>query len=149
MQTVGQLDQNHPQILAHRHEQLAEILGLLAFGRGKLKVCQLGHAIDQFGDLFAKQFRDFGIGRAGIFDRVMQQGRDDGGIVKPLLGQDRRHRDRMREIGLARLSGLPFMHLPAIGIGPAQQVGVGAGVVDADERDQVFDVDHSRPAWPY
>jgi hypothetical protein len=29
VQPVGELHEDHPQILGHRHEQLAEVLGLL------------------------------------------------------------------------------------------------------------------------
>ena len=49
VQPVGELHQDHPQILGHRHEQLAEILGLLGLGIRQLQIGQLGHAIDQIG----------------------------------------------------------------------------------------------------
>jgi hypothetical protein len=38
VQPVGELDQDHAQILGHGHEQLAEVLGLLGFG---LESCRL------------------------------------------------------------------------------------------------------------
>ena len=55
VQAVGELDQNHPQVLGHRHEQLAEILRLLGLAAGKLQVGQLGDAIDQHRHLFAER----------------------------------------------------------------------------------------------
>ena len=46
MQTVGELDDDHADILCHRHEDLAEVLRLLLFLRGELDLLQLGHAED-------------------------------------------------------------------------------------------------------
>jgi hypothetical protein len=117
---------------------------LLAFGQ--LQVGQLGDAIDQFGHLGAEQLGDVGIGRPGILDRVVQKGGDDRRIIQPLFGQDGRHGDGMAEIGLARLADLALVHLHPIGIGPADQIGIAARIVVADQGDQVFDVDHDRPA---
>ena len=145
---VRQLDQNDAQILGHGHEQLAEVFRLLGLGRGQLQVGQLGDAIDQLGHFDPEQARHLGIGRLRVFDGVVQQGRDDGGIVQPLFGQDGGNRNRMREVGLAGLAGLAFVHLQAIGIGPPDQVLIRARIVIADEGDQVFDVDHPRRIPP-
>ena len=148
VQTVGQLDQDHPQVLRHRHEQLAEVFGLLRFGVGQLQVGQLGDAIDQFGHFLAKQFGDLGIGGFGVFDRVVQQRRDDGGIIQLLFGQDGGDGDGMGEIRLARFAHLAFVHGRAIGIGPADQFGIGARIVVFNKGDEVFNVDHHRPTRP-
>jgi len=148
VQPVGQLDQDHPQILGHRHEQLAEILGLLGLGRGELQVGQLGDAIDQVGHVIAELRRDVLPGRASILDRVVQKRGDDGRIVQPHFREDRGDGDGMGEIGLAGMAVLPFVHPAAIVIGRADQLCIGAGVIVADQRDQVFDVDHSAPQTP-
>ena len=101
MQTVRQLDQDHPKVFGHRHKQLAEILGLLGFGRIKLQVCQLGNAIHQLGNVTPKDFFHLGIRCLGVFDGVMQQCGDDRGIVQLLFRQNGGNRHGMREIGLA------------------------------------------------
>ncbi len=145
VQPVGQLDEDDPQVLRHRHEQLAEVLGLLRLGGRQLKVGQLGDAIDQSGDLGAELTLDLGKGRSRVLDGVVQKGGDDGGVVELLLGQDRRHRDGMGEITLARMAHLAFVHLVAIGIRPADQVGVGLRVIVLDQSDQVVGVDHPAP----
>ncbi len=72
VQPVGKLDQDHPQILGHRHEQLAEVLGLLGLGRGQLELGQLGDAVDEVGDLGAEPLGQLGIARARVLDRVVQ-----------------------------------------------------------------------------
>ena len=98
-----------------------------------MQVCQLGHTIHQLGDLGREGFRDFLISGFGVFDRVVQQSCDDGGIIQRLLGQDRGHFDGMGEIGLAGPAELALMHALPIGIGAPDQVGVGFRVVAGDK----------------
>src|SRR3546814_9915279 len=50
VQAVGQLDQQHADVVRHREQELAEILRLPHFFRGELDARQLGHAFDQLGD---------------------------------------------------------------------------------------------------
>jgi hypothetical protein len=88
VQPVGELDEDHPQILRHRHEQLAEVFRLFRLGRGQLQVGQLRDPVDQLGDVAAEFLDDLGIGRLGVLDRVVQKRGDDRGVVEPLLGQD-------------------------------------------------------------
>ena len=110
-----------------------------------MQVRQLGDAVDQFGDFLAKELGHFAIGGAGVFDGVMQQGGDDGGVIQPLFRQDGGDRDGVGEIGFTRFAQLAVMHLEAVSIGPADQIGIGARIVVANKGDEVFDVDHHRP----
>ena len=147
VQPVGELHQDHAQVFRHGDEELAEVLCLLGLDGRELQVGKLRHAVDEFGDLVAESCANLGIGRARVLDRVVQKRGDDCRIIEMHLGQDRRNRHGMGEIGLARVALLPFMRLCAIGIGPADQVFVGLGVVVADQRDQVVDIDHTvRPS---
>jgi len=139
VQPVGQLDQNDAQVLGHGHKQLAEILGLLGLVAGQLQIGQLGHPIDQHRHLVAKAFFNLAVGRFGVFDRVVQQGCDDRGVIQTLFGQDRGHSHGMRKIGFARFAELPVMHIQPIGIGPGNAVDVGLGIVVADQSNQIFD----------
>ena len=54
VQPVGQLDQQHADVPAHRQDQLAEILRLLGAVRLQFQPGQLGDAIDQAGDFLAE-----------------------------------------------------------------------------------------------
>ena len=102
VQAVGQLDQKDPDVLRHGQDQLAEVLGLLGVVRLQLDAGQLGHAIDQPRDLAVRSASpDLLRGRRRILDGVVQQGGDDGGGVEPVVGQDARDLERMREIGVA------------------------------------------------
>ena len=148
VEPVGEFDQNHPQVFRHCHEQLAKVLSLLRFGRGQLQVGQLGHAIDQLGHFGAEQALHLGIGGFGVLNRVVQQGRDDGRIVQLLFGQNGRNGNGVGKVRLTRFAELPLMHLHAVSISTADQISIGTGVVVSDKGDEVFNVDHHRPARP-
>ena len=147
-QPVGQLDQDHPQVARHGHEQLAEVLGLLGLRRGQFQVGQLGDAIDQVGDLGPECLGQVLLGGPGILDRVMQKRGDDGRVVQPHFRQDGGNGDGMGEVRLARMAELAFVHPHPVFVGVADQAGIAARVVVADKRDKVFDVDHSWPKTP-
>ena len=145
VEPVGELDENHAQVLRHRDEQLAEVLRLLRLRRRELEVRELRDAVDQSGDLGAELALHLFTGGSRILDRVVEQRRDDGGVIQPLLGQDRRDRDRMREVRLARSPALALVHALAVRIGPADQVSVGLRIVVLDQRDQVVGGEHPVP----
>ncbi len=142
VQAVGELHEDHPEILAHRHEELAEIFRLPGAGGGKLEIGELRHPVHQPGDLLAETVGDLLVGGAGILDGIVQKGGDDRCIVKPLLRQDRSHRHRVLEIFLARMAGLALVHLAAVFIGIANELFIGFRIVVADQRDQPIDINH-------
>ena len=139
VQPVGELDQQDAQVLRHRHQQLAEVLGLGVLDRAELEVGELRHPVDQLGDLVAEAQRDLVVGRAGVLDRVVQQRGDDRGVVEPLLGEQDRDGDRVAEVGLARGAALAFVHRGAVVVGGRDQAAVRARVVGAHERGQRLD----------
>ena len=51
VETVGQLDDQHPQVLGHRHQHLAHGGGLLGLLGVELDPLQLGDPVDDGGDL--------------------------------------------------------------------------------------------------
>ena len=144
VQTVGELDQQHADVVGDRQQELAQVLGLLGLARDELKPLQLGQPLDQRADLGSEQLVDFGAGRLGILDGVMQQRSYDGGIVELEIGEDRRDLERMREIGIAGGAGLRAVRLHGVDIGAVQKVFVGIGVVGPDAFDQVVLPHHPR-----
>ena len=95
VQPVGELDQQHPDVRRHRQHQLAQILRFLgAFGLD-LEPGQLGHAIDQSGDILAEHAGDLVAGRVGVLQRVVQQAGHDRGGIELHLGQDTGHLHRV------------------------------------------------------
>ena len=95
MQTVGKLDQENADIVGDRQQQLAQVLGLLGLPRYQLQPLQLGETFHQRADLVPEDVIDFGAGGLGVLDGIVQQRRDDGGIVQLEVGEDRRDLKRM------------------------------------------------------
>ena len=141
VQPVTQFDQDHAHILGHGENQFPNILGLLHLDRRQLQIGQLGHAVDHLGDIIAKAFLDFAIGCAGIFQRIMQQCRDDRGIVQSLRRQNQRDFNRVREIGLAGSTHLSVMLFFCKSVGLCNQLGIRLGIVGDHMIDQGLDGD--------
>ena len=90
--TVGQLDQNHPDIAGHGHGHLLEILGLgLGFGL-EVHLGQLADPINQFRHGFAELRVQSFFGDTGVFDHVMQHRSHQALMVHVHVCQDARHR---------------------------------------------------------
>ncbi len=54
VQAVGELDQQHANVVGDRQQQLAQVLGLLGLARDQLQPLQLGEALHQRADLVAE-----------------------------------------------------------------------------------------------
>jgi len=145
VQPVGELDQEHTDVVGDRQQQLAQVFGLLGLARDKLQPLQLGEAFDQRADFGTENLVDLGPRRLRILDGVVQQRRHDRGVVQFEVGQDRRHLERMREIGIAGGAGLRAVRLHGVDIGAIEQVLVGVGIVGSDALDQVVLPHHPRP----
>ncbi len=132
MQAVGQLHQQHANVVRHREQEFAEILG----GALVLALCldlgELGDAVDHPRDVLAKQALDLVVGGDGILDRVVQDRGDDRFVVEPQIGQDAGDLDRMAEIGIARSTLLAAMGLHRKDIGAVDKRLVGVRIVAAD-----------------
>uniref|UniRef100_A0A0N5A0C0 NAD-specific glutamate dehydrogenase n=1 Tax=Parastrongyloides trichosuri TaxID=131310 RepID=A0A0N5A0C0_PARTI len=85
VQAVGQLDQQDAHVLGDRQDELAQVLGLARVFGLKLQPRQLGHALNQDGDLLAEHGGDVVAGGGGVLHHVMQQGGDDGRRVQPII----------------------------------------------------------------
>ena len=99
METVSKLHEDHAEVFGHRHEQFAEILGLLCLGAGQLNIGQLGDTVHQIRHLPREQLADLRIRGIRVFDSVMQKRRDERGVIKTLLSQNGGNRYRVRKIG--------------------------------------------------
>ena len=137
VQAVGELDQQHADVLGHRQHELAEILGLLGLVGLQLDPRQLGDAVDQPRDLRTEHALDVVEGRDRVLDRVVQQPGDDRGAVELHLGEDAGDLDRMGEIGVARGAQLRAMRLHRIDVGTVERVLVGVRIVGFDPLDQL------------
>ncbi len=62
VKAVGQLDQDDANVLRHRQQHLAKILGLSIFARLELDLIELGYSVDHVGDGLAEGRLDLGFG---------------------------------------------------------------------------------------
>jgi hypothetical protein len=144
VQPVGELDQQHANVIGDRQQQLAQVFGLLGLARHQLQPLQLGESLNQCTDLVAEDLVDFRAGGFGILDGVVQQCCDNGGIIELEVGEDRGHFQRMREIGIAGGAGLGAVRLHGVDVGAVQQIFVGVGVIGTDPFDEVVLSHHAR-----
>ena len=111
VQPVGELDEDDPDVLRHREQHLADVLGLLLLVAVGREPRQLGHAVDQVGDLGAKPFLDVGQAVLRVLGDVMEQRGLDRDRVDPELREDLGARDRVGDVWLpsrALLAGVRF-----------------------------------------
>lgn len=111
MQSVGELDDDHADVAAHREEHLAQVERLLAVHGIDIDVGELGHAVHKIGDSRAEERRDVRERGGGVLDRVVQQCRANYVAVHLELGQDDGHLYRMVDVGLAATALLRAMLL--------------------------------------
>ena len=144
VQAVGELDQEHADVVGDRQQQLAQILGLLGLARHQFEPLQLCQPLHQRADLVSEDGVDLGAGGLGILDGIVQQRGHDGGIVELEVGEDRRDLERVREIGIPGGAGLRAMRLHRVDIGAIEQILVGVRIVRPDAFDQIVLPHHAR-----
>ena len=132
MEPVGELDQDDPDVLGHRQEHLADVLGLLLLVAVGAELGQLGDAVDELGDLRPETLLDVGQAVFGVLRDVMEERRLDGDRVDPELGQDLRRGDRMRDVRLAGRPLLAFVGHDREIERLADRLEIGAGVLGED-----------------
>ena len=71
-----------------------------------------------------------------VLDRVVEQRRDQRRLGHAELGEDRRHRERVGDVGLAALALLAAVHPLGGDVGALEQRQVGLGVVGPDRAEQ-------------
>ncbi len=140
VEPVCQLDYEHPPVAGHRDEHLAHGGGLLRLLRVETEPVQLRDAVHDRRYRRAELLLDLGETHPGVLHRVVQQGgrRADG--VEAEVGDDRGHRDRVRDVGLAREPALTLVRLRREGVCPPYQIEVLAGASDAQGGKYPFDL---------
>ena len=144
VQPVGQLDDDDADVVDHRQEHLAEVLGLALLARRKRDRADFGDALDDVGDFRAKQLLDALDGRQGVFDDVVEQPGGHGHHVQPHVGEEIGHFEGVDHIGLAGMAHLSLVLEGGKHVGPAKQLEVGIRVVPPDLLDQILEANH---AW--
>ena len=92
VEPVGQLDDQDPEVLGHGHQHLAHGGGLLLLLGVEAQPVELGHPVDDGGQVAAEGLLEVGQLDVGVLDRVVQQRGGDGGVVETDVGHDAGHR---------------------------------------------------------
>ena len=142
VQAVGELHQDDPDVVDHRQQHLAEVFRLPLLARRERDRAQLGHALDNVGDIGAEQFRDALDRRLGVFDDVVEQPGGDRHDVELHVGELIRHLQGVHEIRFPRVANLPLVLEGGEHVGPPQQVNIGVRVDPPDFFDEVLEPDH-------
>ena len=129
VQAVGKLDEQHADVLAHGQHELTDRLngGVLAVGH----LVQLGHAVDQVGDLFTELLGELLHRVVGVFHRVVQQAGGEHGAGRAHLRKNRGHRHRVGDVRVAALTLLALVVVVRHLVGALQHADILVGVVAA------------------
>ena len=137
VQPVGELDQQHADVVGDGEQKLTQVFRLLRFLGDEIELFQLGQSLDQNADVVTEQALDLGTGGVGILDGVVEERRGNGGVVELEIGEDRGDLQRVREI---RIAGGPFllaMGPHGVDVGAVEQVLVRRRIVLFDPVDQL------------
>ena len=111
VETIGELDDQHPNVLSDRHDHLAHRGGLLLFLGVVMDPIELGDPIDDASELCRELPLKFLETDHRVLDGVVKQSGGDGDVVEALTGNDGGHRHRMADVRLARLAVLAAVRL--------------------------------------
>ena len=143
---VGQLDEDDPDIVGHGQDDLPDGLGPADFGRHLLDPADLGHALDQGGDLLAEILADVRGCRVRVLEDVVEEGGDERRLVEPHVGEVVGHFERMAEIGFPGTADLPFVGLAGEYVGLLEDEGLFFADVGGGLFEDVVKPDHGRTA---
>ena len=146
VQPVRELDEDDPDVAGHRHQHLAEVLGLRLRPALEREVGELAHSIDQLGDLVAELDRDLGLGGRGVLDDVVEERCHDRAMVEAHLGEDLRDLHRVVDVGLARGPALSVVGVGAEAERAADRLDLRRVEVRAGEAAEVAGEKHAVPS---
>ena len=142
VQPVGELHQDHPDVVDHRQQHLAEVLGLPLLARRELNRSEFGDPFDHVRDVDAEQLLDPLDWRLGVFDDVVEQARGDRDDVQLHVGELVGDLERVHQVGLAGMADLSLVLERGKDVRPPQQLDVGVRIGAPDLFDEVLEPDH-------
>ena len=117
VQAVGELEQDHADVLHHRQHHLAEALHLQLGAAAEVQLLELADAVHEGRDLGAEARGDFVLGGRGVLDDVVHQRRGDALVVEVQVRQDSGDGHRVGDVGVAGAALLAFVGVGAEGVG--------------------------------
>ena len=117
VETVGKLYENHADVPRHGEEHLAKALGLGDFVGGEAKFVEFRYAVHKFRHLNAEALGHLLLAQRRVFKDVVHEARLNRGGVELPGGENRRDRDRVRDVGFARFAELSKMCAVGVAVG--------------------------------
>ena len=148
VETVGELDEDDADVIHHRQQHLAEVLGLALLARGEGDGADLGDAFDHVGDLGPKQLRDALRRRQRVLDHVVEEAGRHRHDVELHLREKIGDLQRVDEIWLARVTDLSLVFQRGKDVRPPQKLEVGFGAVAPHFLEERLESNHLRPGRP-
>src|SRR5450432_1222750 len=99
---VRELDHDDADVAHHRQEHFAEAFGLRLLAVLELNLVEFADAVDEFGDHLAEYRGYFRLGGRRVFDDVVQYRGNQRIGIQAQIGENVGHRDRVRDVRLAR-----------------------------------------------
>jgi hypothetical protein len=128
VEAIGELHEEHTDVAGHRHDHLADVLGLGQLTAAELELVELGEPVDDPRDLVAELPLDVAEADRGVLDRVVEEGGGQGGGVQTEVGEDRGDGDGVLDVGVTRLADGALVRLGRHLVGVADLGGRGLGV---------------------
>ena len=111
VQPVRELDQDDPDVLGHREQHLADVLGLLLLVAVGAEARQLGDAVDELRDLRPEALLDVAERELGVLGDIVEERRLDRDRIDAELRDDLGRGDRVRDVRLAGGATLALVRL--------------------------------------
>ena len=142
VQAIRQLDEDDADVVHHRQQHLAEVLGLALLARRERDGADLRHPFDDVGDFRAEELGDpLGRGQR-VFDDVVEQAGGDRHDVELHVGEEVRNLERVNEIRLTRVADLPLVLERRKDVRPPEQLEVGLRAVAPHLFQERFEPNH-------
>ena len=126
VQSVGQLDEDDPDVSGHGQHHFLEVFSLSLGSAAEFNLVQAADAVHQLGHHLAKTGADELLAGGGVLDGVVKQGGNHALAVHAQLRKNVGNRQRVADIGFTAGPLLPPMRLAGIAKGlldPVQRRG--------------------------
>ncbi len=144
VQAIGELDENHADVVDHRQQHLAEGLGLPLLAGREGDGADLGDAFDDVSDFGPEQLTDAFDGGERVLDDVVEEPGGDGHGVQPHVGEEIGDRERVNQVRFTRVAHLSLVLEGRKDVGPPEQFDVGVGAVGPDFFQQILEANHEK-----
>jgi hypothetical protein len=135
VQTVGDLYEQHAHIARSGDHHLAKVLCSGLFGGSEADPVELGHSVDEQGDLEAHFTLHVDQTHLGVLHGVVKQRGRHRGLIQAELGADGSHLQRVGDEWITRLAALSRVRHLGHFVGPLDRAGRRLGPASA----QLFD----------